>query len=389
MVEDIDLDVCFSVFWFPASTPGFFWFHLHRPATMIVNIISSPTGGGAELLVRDLHKLYKQKGFAAKAIYFSGFSEGLDQDELFFCVNPRSPFNIFRIRCLLKKYLTESEADLKVHVHLTWPFFYVTLASLGLRGINLYYTEHNTSNRRRKVPIFRYFERLLYSRFRRIICISDGVRSSLACWVGPRIADRLVTIVNGSRIYPLATRLSLKGRKPNLVSIGSLTYKKNFATVLHALGQVSDQFDTYTLVGEGPERTSLESIILQEKLADKVKLVGWSDKIQEHLNASDIQLIPSLWEGFGLVAVEGMSTGLPVIAANVDGLREVLNPKNPAVTLVDEPESVEAWVNAINVSVVNLETQGQSVLAQFSRAQAQKFTLERMANNYLKMYRES
>lgn len=356
---------------------------------MIVNVISSPRGGGAELLVRELHKFYRQKGFAAKAIYFSGFSEGLDKDELVLCVNPRSPFNIFRIRCLLKKYLKESDTDLKVHVHLTWPFFYVSLASLGLHGINLYYTEHSTSNRRRKVPIFRYFERLFYSRFRRIICISDGVRSTLARWVGPRIADRLVTIVNGSRIYPLATRLSLKGRKPNLVSIGSLTYKKNFATVLHALGQVSDQFDTYTLVGEGPKRTSLERIILQEGLADKVKLVGWSDKIQEHLNSADIQLIPSLWEGFGLVAVEGMSTGLPVIASNVDGLREVLNPKNPAVTLVDEPESVEAWSNAINMSISKFEEQGQAELAQFSRAQAEQFTLEAMASSYLEIYCES
>lgn len=356
---------------------------------IIVNVISSPSGGGAELLVRELHKFYRQRGFAAKAIYFSGFPECLDQDELVLGINPRSPFNIFRIRQLLKELLKESGADLKVHVHLTWPFFYVTLASFGLRGIDLFYTEHSTSNRRRRVPIFRFFERLFYSRFRRIVCISDGVRSTLAHWVGPRISGRLVTIFNGSRIYPLATRLPLRGRKPKLVSVGSLTYKKNFATVLHALGQVSDQFDTYTLVGEGPKRTSLESIILQVGLVDKVKLVGWSDKIQEHLNSADIQLIPSLWEGFGLVAVEGMSTGLPVIAANVDGLREVLNPKNPAVTLVDEPESVEAWVNAINISVVNLQKQGQSVLAQFSRARAQKFTLERMANDYLKMYRES
>ena len=356
---------------------------------MIINIISSPKGGGAELLVRELHKLYKKKGFAAKAIYFSGSSEGLDQDELVLGVNPRSPLNIFRIRHLLKKYSRESGKDLKIHVHLTWPFFYVTLASLGVRGVTLFYTEHSTSNKRRKIPLFCYFERLLYSRFSRIICISEGVHASLSDWLGFTLSERLVTISNGSRIYPLAERLPLSSRKPHLVSIGSLTYKKNFATVLRALAQMKDKFASYTLVGEGPERSALEKILVQEQLEDKVKLIVWSDKIQDYLNAADIQLIPSLWEGFGLVAVEGMSTGLPVVASNVDGLREVLDPKNPSVTLVDEPESVEAWVNAINVCISKLEEQGQVSLAQFSRSQAEKFTLESMADNYLQVYRES
>lgn len=356
---------------------------------MVVNIISSPKGGGAELLVRELHKLYKEKGYAAKAIYFTGSSEGLDEDELVLAVNPRSPVNIFRVRRLLKKYLKESDEGLKVHVHLTWPFFYVPLASLGLRGITLLYSEHSTSSKRRKIPFFRYFERFLYSRFSRIICISEGVHASLSDWVGSTLSKRLVTVFNGSRIYPLVERLPLSDRKPHLVSIGSLTYKKNFATVLRALAQMKDQFASYTLVGEGPERAAIEKIILQEKLENKVKLVGWSDKIQEHLNAADIQLIPSLWEGFGLVAVEGMSTGLPVVASNVDGLREVLDPKHPSVTLVDKPESVEGWINGIYLSVSKLEEQGQASLAQFSRSQAEKFTLESMADNYLQVYRES
>ena len=355
----------------------------------LINFISSVNGGGAEILVRELHKRFKQKGFTAKAIYFTGSAEGLDQDEFVLGLNPRSPLNILRIRCLLKKYLDETGEDLKVHVHLTWPFFYVTLASFGLRNVALFYTEHSTSNKRRKIPLFRYFERIFYSRFSWIICISGGVENSLSRWVGSSLSKRLVTIPNGSRIYPLTQRLPLSGRKPHLVSIGSLTYRKNFVTVLRALGQVRDCFETFTLVGEGPERSALENIILQEQLEGKVQLVGWSDEIQEYLNAADIQLIPSLWEGFGLVAVEGMSTGLPVVASNVDGLREVLDPNNLSVTLVDEPESVEAWVHAINACISKLEEQGQATLAQFSRTQAEQFTLESMANNYLHVYRES
>lgn len=355
---------------------------------MIINVISSSKGGGAELLVRELHRLYKEKGFNSKVIYFSGSSAGLDEDELVIGLNPRNPLNIFRVREQIRKYLTDSDVNIKVHVHLTWPLYYVALASIGFRNVTLFYTEHNTTNKRRKIILFRYFERFIYARFSRIICISQGVRSSLTPWVGRYLSDRLVTIPNGSRIYPLVDRAPLSGRKPNLVSIGSLTYKKNFATALQALGRIKNEFDTFTLVGEGPEYQSLEKIILQEKLQNKVRLVGWSDDIQEYLNAADIQIIPSLWEGFGLVAVEGMSTGLPVVSSNVAGLREVLNPENPAVTLVDEPDSIQAWENAISLAIVKLELQGHSILSKYSRQQAEQFTLESMADNYLQVYRE-
>src|SRR5690606_3134508 len=192
-----------------------------------------------------------------------------------------------------------------VHVHLTWPFFYVTLASLGLSKTRLVYTEHSTSNKRRKIPLLWVLERLFYGRYARVICISQGVHDSLAKWVGPGVAQHLVTIPNGSRIYSLAQRPTLDARLPQLVSVGSLSSRKNFATTILALAQIRDEIGHYTIIGEGPERSRLEAIIRREQLEDKVRLVGWSEVIESYLHAADIQLIPSLWEGFGLVAVEG------------------------------------------------------------------------------------
>lgn len=115
-------------------------------------------------------------------------------------------------------------------------------------------------------------------------------------------------------------------------------------------------------------------------------LWGWSDDIEAHLHATDIQLIPSQWEGFGLVAVEGMSTGLPVVASNVDGLREVLAEPNPSVTLVNHPESVDEWVLAIRKAIADIHKKGAVSLAYSSRKQAEKFTLDQMAERYLGVY---
>lgn len=354
----------------------------------IINIISSPKGGGAELLVRELHKIYIGRKLEAHAIYFNGNSEGLVKNEVVLGVNPRSPLNVFRIRKILKQFQRKAIGELVIHVHLTWPFFYVTVASLGLSKIRLIYTEHSTSNKRRSIPLLWILERLLYRRYKRIICISQGVHDSLSKWVGPRVAQRLVTIPNGSRIYTLVERPALNGRLPRLVSVGSLSSKKNFATTILALAQIRNEIERYTIIGEGPERSQLEAIIHREQLEDKVQLVGWSETVENYLYEADIQLIPSLWEGFGLVAVEGMSTGLPVVASNVDGLREVLNESNPAVTLIDKADSVDAWVIGIRKAVADLHSQGAYSLAQLSRQQAEKFTLETMVERYLDVYCE-
>jgi glycosyltransferase involved in cell wall biosynthesis len=71
------------------------------------------------------------------------------------------------------------------------------------------------------------------------------------------------------------------------------------------------------------------------------------------------------------VATEGMSTGLPVVASNVDGLREVLDESNPSVTLVNQAESVDDWVSAIRKAIADVHVQSAQRLAQSSRQQAE------------------
>lgn len=355
---------------------------------MLVNIISSPRAGGAELLVRELHKIHSRRGMDVRTIYLNGSAEDREQGEIFLGVNLRSPLNILRIRRILKILSAKCVDEMIVHAHLTWPFLYTALASFGLQNIKLVHTEHATTNRRRDIPMLWVLEKMLYARYSRTICISEGVHAALAQWVGPKVAQRLVTVPNGSRIYSLAERPALVGRLPRLVSVGSLSSWKNFATAIRAVARLKDEVESYTIVGEGPDRFRLERLITAEQLEDKVNLVGWSDNIEAHLHDADIQIIPSLWEGFGLVAVEGMSTGLPVVASDVAGLREVLDPCNPSVILIQNTESREDWVAGIRKCITDLKREGAHALAHSSRGQAEKFTLEKMADRYLHIYRQ-
>ena len=78
------------------------------------------------------------------------------------------------------------------------------------------------------------------------------------------------------------------------------------------------------LVGDGPDRSECERLCRQLELCDKVKFLGKQDGLVEILASSDLFLIPSQSESFGLAALEAMACGLPVISSSVGGLPELV-----------------------------------------------------------------
>ncbi|MBD3843784.1 MAG: glycosyltransferase, partial [Campylobacterales bacterium] len=132
-------------------------------------------GGGAEILVREFAKQKRMGSCEFKAVYFNLSSEctknlNFEENEYTLNVGFRSLKSILAIRNFIREEI-ENNPSLIVHVHLTWPMLFVSIATLGL-GVDLFFTEHATSNGRRKYPFLKYIERLIYSRFKKIICIS-------------------------------------------------------------------------------------------------------------------------------------------------------------------------------------------------------------------------
>jgi L-malate glycosyltransferase len=78
------------------------------------------------------------------------------------------------------------------------------------------------------------------------------------------------------------------------------------------------------LVGDGPDRSECERLCRQLKLCDHVKFFGKQDGLVEILESSDVFLIPSQSESFGLAALEAMACGLPVVSSSVGGLPELV-----------------------------------------------------------------
>jgi N-acetyl-alpha-D-glucosaminyl L-malate synthase BshA len=110
-----------------------------------------------------------------------------------------------------------------------------------------------------------------------------------------------------------------------------ITHVSNFRPVKRALdvvrvfAKVNESVPCHlALIGDGPERSRVEQLVRELELLDRVCLLGRQNSFVEILQNSDVFLLPSETESFGLAALEAMSCGVPVVASRVGGLTELV-----------------------------------------------------------------
>ena len=118
--------------------------------------------------------------------------------------------------------------------------------------------------------------------------------------------------------------------KKVLVSIGRLTRQKNFSFLISSFQKIIKKYPEYILIilGEGEQRKSLENLILDLKLNDKVHILGYQNNIYKYLNIADCFILSSLWEDPGFVLIEAALSNVNIISSDCpNGPKEIL-PKN-------------------------------------------------------------
>lgn len=129
-----------------------------------------------------------------------------------------------------------------------------------------------------------------------------------------------------------------------LTSVGELNTNKNHQVILRAMSLLNNNNLYYLIAGKGDNEENL--LNLAKKLnIQNLRLLGYRNDIPEIYNASDICCFPSIREGLGLAAIEGMACGLPLIAADNRGTRDFC--KNNVNGFLCNPFSVEDFANAI------------------------------------------
>ena len=131
-----------------------------------------------------------------------------------------------------------------------------------------------------------------------------------------------------------------------LVSVGELNENKNHQVVLKAISMLNDSNIHYAVAGRGNKSDDLTELAKKLGISDQSHLLGYRNDIAQIYKSADICCFPSIREGLGLAAIEGMAAGLPLIAADNRGTRDFC--QNGVNGFMCDPFSPQDFADAIS-----------------------------------------
>ncbi len=183
------------------------------------------------------------------------------------------------------------------------------------------------------------------------------IRNRLCEWLPCRLADAVVTFTDSSRhqyvlrhlapaekivcipptippessptpdeVAAVRLRHGWSDQHQHVVAVARLSDQKCIDQLLAAWPSVIAQHPAARLwiVGDGPERTSLQSLSNRLGIESTCRFLGYQTDSRAYMAAADVLVITSMYESFGYVAVEGCAAGVPIVASRVDGLMDVI-----------------------------------------------------------------
>jgi len=272
-----------------------------------------------------------------------------------------------------------------LHTHLVHADVYGALAARLLR-VPLVSTRHNDD--RYLLGPFRYVDRAFARPARRLIAISDAVRRFLE-QAGHQPA-KLTTIRYGLDELPSAPSEPTPGEAgipadvPLALAVGRLIAQKDHATLLRAFALVRSTVpDAHlAILGGGPLEAETRALVAELDLEGAVTLPGRTD-IRDWLERADVFVHTSRWEGFGIVLLEAMLAGLPVVATRVSAVPEVVADGETGVLV--EAGDVDGLAAALQELLSDRER--ARALGEAGRRRArEEFSVARMAERTQAVY---
>lgn len=351
----------------------------------ILHVITSLRTGGAEKLMVDLLPRLRNLGHEVDLCVFDGirtpFYEALEANGI--SVIPLrvggSVYdirNIFALTTLIKKY------DV-IHTHNTACQMYVALANV-FAGKCAVTTEHSTSNRRRKYPVMKCIDAWMYRQYQTIVTVSDIAGQNIKDYIGD-VALHTMTITNGIdvNLFRNATPCweivdAYKGCYLSIIVAG-FRYEKDHTTVIKAFGLLPEQFHLL-LVGDGEKRGELEALVASLGLSERVHFLGIRMDVPNLLQAADVVIMSSHREGLSLSNLEGMASGKPFIASDVEGLHEIVS---GAGILFPHQDSENL---ALQIRKCCMDKDYAAAVGANCFVRAQKYDIAKMAEQYANLY---
>ena len=185
---------------------------------------------------------------------------------------------------------------------------------------------------------------------------------------------------------PCKRTLLAKKEEKILTHISNFRPLKRIVDVIDIFKGINSKIDSkLMMIGEGPEKRKAIRYVSDNKLKDKVLFLGNSNEIDKILCYSDLFLLPSEKESFGLSALEAMAHGVPIISSNAGGIPEVnLNGKTGFISNIGDTDSM---IN--NAMSLLSNPQKHKLFKKQAQLQAKKFDLESVVDSYERIYNDA
>jgi glycosyltransferase involved in cell wall biosynthesis len=325
----------------------------------IALVISALSAGGAERVIVALANCWAARGWRVILMTFEP-----PGTKPYYTIEPRvdlrqlgiasvgSPLwralwqNLRRILAL-RQALRAADPDIAI-AFLTKVNVLTVLASRGL-GFPLVVSERNNPERQRFRASWSWLRERLY---RVAYCVVTPSRGVLESFSGA-IRARGRVIPNPIDLPQAAAPTGGSGR---LVAVGRLVHQKGFDLLLQAFARIAPEHPDWrlTIWGEGDQRAALEALAAELGLSGRVGLPGVTERPGQWVEAADIFVLSSRYEGFGNVITEAMAAGLPVVAFDCPwGPGDIL--RNGEDGLLVPPENVDALAAALRRLVLDAD----------------------------------
>ena len=348
--------------------------------THIVHIIPTLLYGGAERTVVDLVLHSDPARFKHTIIVFFDkipMADNLNTKSVQVIVVPKKNKLGWGLVGDLKAELRRLQPDI-VHTHLAGADIWGRLAAWQL-GIPVVTTEYNVKDDN----WFHWFaKRLMCNLSARYIAFSDDVKAFMLS--AYKIKKPIDVILPGIKLEKFASE-SIVAHKGawRLAIIGRLAKQKGHKLALYALAQLKEYNWQLQIVGQGKLELALRNLAEKLEIQGQVIFTPPTNDVPSILKNTDLLLMPSLWEGLGIVAMEGMAAGVPVVGFKCPGLRAII--QDGVTGLLAEEASISGLVKKLTWCFDNRDNCAEIALR--ARAYARdNFGIDKMVSKYEELY---
>ena len=346
----------------------------------ILHISRTMDIGGAERIVYQLSSDLKDEFDSVHVASTGGLweselaAQGIQHHKIL-DIDSKNPLTVIKILYSIGQIIKNNEITI-VHTHHRMAAFYIRLLKLVHPKLIHVYTAHNVF--KDKLPLYRFALGNAKS-----VAVGEAVNKNLKEDVG--ITDSSV-IYNGVILKETDDQvdeiISYGGIK--LGCIARLSEQKGLTYLLDAMSLLTVKDIRLFIVGDGEIRNELENKVEELHLQDSVTFLGYRKDIVECINSFDFCVLPSVFEGFGLVAIEAFMNSKTLVATDIPGLNEVVTNENGILVPAKDPAALASAIDKLATDA----TLRQELSSQAKKDYENRFSYPMFLENYRALYRE-